>query len=165
MIFLAVPLICFAQEIKQSLQLTIKSDKEVYEVGEEINIEANIKNIGEETAKIYSLSYFDVSEIVVINSKGIKMKPKETMADINFGVPFITIPAGGEYRHTFHNLRWNSLYNFWGFFEEAKLLSDIYNIYVTITNPPKRVGARYLRTSLSDTLTSNTITIEVVEKK
>ena len=153
----------FSEEPKQPLQLTIKSDKQMYEVDEKINIALDIKNNGKEPAKIYSPSIYDVAEIIVTDSKGKKMPPKEAKADINFGPPFITILAGETYHHIFNNLCWNSFDSIWGFFDEAELAPGIYNVYVTITNPPKRIGAKYLQTSLSGTLTSNTIAIEVKE--
>ena len=45
-LLLAIPLVCLAQERGQPLQLTIKSDKKVYEVGDKIKINYTISNIG-----------------------------------------------------------------------------------------------------------------------
>ena len=46
LIFLFVATTAYAQESKQPLVLTIKSDKQVYEVGEDIGINVEIRNIG-----------------------------------------------------------------------------------------------------------------------
>lgn len=57
-LLLVVPLACFAQDAvtkaspKQPLQFIIKSDKEVYKLGEEIEIEVELKNIGKGSISI-----------------------------------------------------------------------------------------------------------------
>ena len=52
-ILLALPLVCFGQETDQPLQLTIKSGKQVYEVGEGIIIDCELTNISDEVISFY----------------------------------------------------------------------------------------------------------------
>lgn len=167
-LLLAFPLVCVAQE-DQPLQLTIRLEKQVYELGEEIDIEVNIKNTGRDIAKIYSPDYWGVSEIIVTNSKGIRMEPKGIKIERTYFEYFMAIPANESRTHIFDNLRWFHCGGAWQFIDEAQLLPDTYNIYVTITNPPRtqRCGQlhQYVKTNLSGTITSNTITIEIVEKR
>ena len=143
---------------EQPLLLTIKSNKKVYKFGEKINIEASIKNIGKDTAKIYSPAFWDVGEMIIRDSDGDMMKPQGMKIKHTFE-DFMTIPPGESSTYIFENLTWFFYGGAWQF----KLSPDIYTIYVTVTNPPTRVGAKYLQTSLYGTITSNTITIEVLD--
>ncbi len=157
------------QEPKQTLELTIKSDKEIYKVGEGINIEASMKNTGKDSVKIYSPEYWGVSEIVVVNSKGMTMKPRGLKVKRNGFDSFLIIPPNESRTSIFNNLMWFFCGGAWQFSDEAQLTSDIYKIYVKLTNPPANNcddnGKIYEKTALSGTITSNTITIEVKSLK
>ena len=155
----------YCQESKQPLELTIKSDKQVYEVGEKINITASIRNNGKENAKIYSPDYAGVSELVIKNSKGLVMKPRGMKIRRGNFESLMSIPSQGTGTHTFENLMWFHCGGAWQFTDHAQLLPDIYTVTIAVTNPPSCVGAKYLGTDLSGVLNSNTITLEVIEKK
>ena len=86
------------------LTLTIAADKEVYAVGEEINLEVNIMNIGKNAAKIYSPDYWGVSDIVVINSQGTAMKPEGIKVEREYFDDFMSIPSNGVRTHIYQNL-------------------------------------------------------------
>jgi hypothetical protein len=58
------------------LQLTIKADKDVYADGEPIDLIAMLNNSGQSTARIYSPEYWGVSEIIVENSRGVRISPR-----------------------------------------------------------------------------------------
>jgi len=150
----------------QPLQLTIKSDKEVYEVGEEINIELAIFNRTKDNVKIYSPEYWGVSKIVVKNSKGdfIKSQFIAKVERASFE-HLISIPSNETRAFFFKNLAWFGCGGLLGFNTKEELIPGAYNIYMTLINPPICVGHKYLITNLSGTLVSNTITIEVVKKK
>lgn len=147
----------------QPLTLTIQTAKEVYVHGEPINIEAIIKNSGNDTVKIYSPDYWGVSAITVINLKGVAMKPRGVKVKRVSFEPFLTIPPQSSVAYTFDNLMWFHCGDAWQFAADAGLPPDTYTIYVTVTNP-RCAGARILSTSLAGVLTSNTITIEIGEK-
>ena len=154
----------YCQEPKQSLQLTIKSDKQVYEVGEEINLELSVKNVGKKSTKVYSPEYWGVSEIFVKNSKGSIIqsrfigKASRLLSDV-----FCNVPAGNTQSFFFKNLQWFGCGGLIGFDLKKDFSPGICTIYMTIKNPPACVGAKYLATDLTGTLTSNAITIEMRE--
>ena len=157
----------YCQEPEQPLTLTINSDKQVYEVGEEISIMASIRNEGKDIAKIYSPDYWGVSEIIVINSQEIPMMPRGLKIERRYFDTFMTIPPNESRVHTFDNLQWFHCGGAWQFIDEVQLKSDTYKIYVTVTNPPVdkcSSDKKFEKTNLSGTLTSNTITIKVTEK-
>src|SRR4051812_36684526 len=90
LLFMATASYC--QEAKQPLQLTIKSDKQVYEVGEKITITVSMRNDGNDTIKIYSPDYWGVSDIIVTNSQGIPMKPRGLKIKRRAFDTFMTVP-------------------------------------------------------------------------
>lgn len=145
----------------QPLTLTIQADKKVYRVGEKINVTASIKNLGDNTAKIYSPAYWGASEITVTNSKGMAMKPRGVEIERTSFELFLTIPSQSSAAYTFDNLTWFHCAGAWRFVGDALLPPDTYQIYVTIAGMPKCAGARYQETSLKGTLSSNVITITI----
>jgi hypothetical protein len=167
-ISLSILLISFGycQESEQPLQFTIKSDKEVYAEGEEIQIEATLKNIGNNTIKIYSPDYWGVSEIKIVNSQRFQLKPQGIKVKRTTFEEFMVLHPGEERIHAYSNLRWFHRGGAWEFRDEAQLKPDTYQLTVIITNPP--LGFSEHKTSentWSGILTSNTITIEVMSKK
>ena len=62
----------YCQESKQSLVLTIKSDKQVYEVGQEVTLRLGIKNLSSEKIQAPSLIW---SSVVILDGKEHKLKP------------------------------------------------------------------------------------------
>ncbi len=172
-IILAIYILFFAitagycQEAMQPLQLIIKSDKQIYDVGEEINITVSIRNESNNTIKIYSPDYWGVSDIIVTNSQGIPIKSRGLKIYRRASDTFMTVPPNESRAHTFDNLLWFHCGGAWQFIDEAQLKPDTYKIYVTVTNPPVDKcggGKKFEKTDLSDILTSNTMTIEVKEK-
>ena len=167
-VLLLITSVGYGQEVSSTLQLTIRSDKQLYEVGEEINIEAKIRNIGKDTVKIYSPDYWGVSEIVVKNSKGLVIKPRGLKIERRAFDKFMVIPSGKMRLHTFNNLMWFHCGGAWQFIDEAQFVPDTYNIYVSVTNPPvdkcTNSNKKFEKTDLSGSLTSNIISIKVVEK-
>ncbi len=151
----------------QPIQFTIKTDKEIYEVGDPINLELNIKNIGDKAVRVYSPDYWGVSEIIVTNSEGRILKPKGVKVERGYFESFMNIPPHESRSHLFNNLEWFHCGGAWIFADGAQLSPGRYQIYATITNPPADKcdsGKRFEETDLSGTLTSNTITIKVTAK-
>ena len=148
----------------EPLQLTIQSDKQAYEAGEEINIELAIHNNTKKSVKIYSPEYPGVSEIFVKNSHGdmIKSQPLAKAERASFDA-FVTIPSNETRTFTFKNLEWFGFGGLSGFDAKKEFFPGTYLIYMTIKNPPACVGAKYLETDLYGTLVSNTITIKVTK--
>ncbi|GEM_PF-3405923 len=168
-ILFLITTVSYGQEPQEGLQLTIKSDKQTYEMGEEINIEASIKNTGKDAVKIYSPDYWGTSEIVVTNSKGMIMKPRGIKVERVAFDEFMIIPSGESRTHAFNNLMWFHCGGAWQFLGDAQLPADSYKIYVTVTNPPvvhcHDSNKQFEKTDLSGTITSGAIPIEVVERK
>ena len=153
---------------EQTLQLTIKSNKQAYEVGEQIQLYATIKNTGKEVIKIYSPDYPGVSEIKIIDSQGIQLKPRGVKIRRLAFERFKTINPGETKTHIYSNLQWFHYGGAWEFSGEARLKPDTYQIIVAITNPPIRFldhESKSFENTRSGTLISNSIAIKVIEKK
>ncbi|MFH1622791.1 MAG: hypothetical protein ABIA97_06730 [Candidatus Omnitrophota bacterium] len=131
----------------QPLQLTIKSDKEVYDAGESIKVISKIKNITSEP--IYLCKYPDASSVIlgpsVVSGNGIwghGLRPKkEDFVLVTKEEPVI---------------------------EELDLTEDIKSVGTfdySFSNTYRQTGNEYGLNAWTGTLASNTITIEVVEKR
>lgn len=156
----------YCQGSEQPLQLLIKSDKEVYAAGEGIQIEALLRNVNNNTIKIYSPDYWGVTEIKIVDSQGSQLKPHGIKVERKAFEEFMVINPGEVKSHIYSNLRWFHRGGAWEFRGEAQLKPDTYQITVTITNPPVRFSEqKVLENTWSGTLTSNTITIEVGESE
>jgi len=159
----------FCQESPQTLQLSINSDQSTYKFGEAINITANIKNTGTGDAKIYSPAYWGVSEIVVKNSKGMKMNPAGLKIERKAFEQMMVISPGEMQSYVFEDLMWFHCGGAWQFRDEDRLKPDTYTIIVAITNRPQGQGEcnssaekNFAATDFNGTLTSNIIFIEVL---
>lgn len=148
----------YCQESKEPLEFTIKSDKEVYGVGEEIKIFLNIKNISKEPIKIElyfwgkehlacgtNTGFQTPSQVVMLDSNGkdisfSNIAPKALMPPVEF----ITVAPHETY---------SAVIPYSKNYQTHKIIPGNYTITV-----------KYNLSALS-TLTSNTITIMVVEKK
>jgi len=146
------------------LQLTIKSDREVYKVGEEIKIELILENISEEeivvcTVWLPSLNMeFKVTRdgekiepIVIIYELAplkredyVKLKPGENIIKSFDISKYVPIDKSGNYNI---KVSYNNWYN-WYYDESEGELGDKISI-----------------DAWTGTLTSNSITIEVIDKK
>ena len=96
----------YGQTPQQPLMLTIKTDKQIFNKGEAINIIATIRNEGSEIAKIYSPEYWGVSEIIVKNSQGTFVNPEGLKIERVAFDSFMTIPPNESRTYTFENLQW-----------------------------------------------------------
>lgn len=152
----------------QPLQVTVKANKGIYEVGEPINLELSIRNIGNKAVRIYSPDYWGTSEIVVTNSQGVLLKPRGAKVERTAFDVFMIIPPNESRTQIYSNLEWFHCGGAWQFSDDAQLPVGRYNISVTITNPPVdkcNSNKVFEKTDLSGTLTSNPIVLEVVGRK
>lgn len=142
----------YSQETTQPLQLTIKSDKQAYEVGEEIKLSMSIENISDKDVLIPSsfISYTDGYKAI---RYGLNINVKDSKGNkLEFlGAHFKSSDTGtvlkvGEIRNAFkiNLLDWFSINK-----------ADKYNVQIVSTSQ---------HSGFIDA-TSNTITIEVAEKK
>ncbi len=194
-IFLLTSLIGYCQE--SSLQLTIKSDKEVYGVGDEIKLTAEIKNVSDEVVKFYMNANENVSFYIVIKdnngkhypiegvqieagpTKLISLKPKEMLQYSFIGKiskrtgyipPPDKTPKKGEYitvYGTFIQLLSNRFY-----LGDNSAKCKIQVLFRSSAEAAEELSGfsseewfEFLKDKWQGTLTSNPITIEVVEKK
>ena len=155
MLLLLLPLVCFAQNATtqaklkhegQPLQLTIKSDKEVYEVGEEINLTVTLKSNSDKEMLVF---WSDEKPSIIIKESGVLVvvlsnfsgenslyiKPKESSPQ---RVTLTANLTAGKYQ----------------------ILLE-YNPRTMPLDQVHKIGTDVWR----GILTSNTITIKVVEKK
>ena len=148
------------------LVLTLKSDKQVYEAGEPINLELSVHNNSKETIQIYSPEYWGVSEIFVKKATGEVVQSQffTKVKRVSFDT-FASIASQGIRSFLFKDLEWFGCGGLSGFNIEKDFSPGIYNLYMTVKNPPVCAGAKYLETDLSGILTSNPLTIEVKAKK
>lgn len=147
-------------DTKAPLTLTIKSDKEVYESGEEVIIFGQIKNISEKDVFIYPLEWTLTVTYEVIDSKGKKIDVPLPISDLwpPTKNDFVLIKAGGLLQKS------------WGLSivdEDLQFLPDVYTIMVRYE---VREDGYYENGKFVDldawtgTLVSNIITIEVKGK-
>ncbi len=150
----------FSQEYKeQPLQLTIKSDKEVYEVGEKFVFSGQIKNISEQDIFIYPLEISLTITFDVIDSRGNK---------IDVAVPIIDL--------------WPPKKDDFALLKSAKFLPKTFKAYIPIESMKPDLYTITVKYNIwqkgyyengkfinldawTGTLTSNTVTVKVIEKK
>lgn len=147
---------------QESIEMIIKADKRDYKQSETIDIELEVKNSREKNVKIFNPDYWGVSQIVITDSNGQKIKPREIKMERSSFSDYMVIPAGGLRDHIFKNLIWFDCGGALQYTAE-QLIPGTYNIYVTVTNPPKCDSKKYSATSLSGTIVSNTITLNIVK--
>lgn len=96
----------YGQEPKQPLEFTIKSDKSVYEVGKEIAIAGQLKNISKHGIVIYPREQSLTVTFDVTDAEGRKVDAAYSISDL--GPPqkkeFITLGSGKTFPKTFRLL-------------------------------------------------------------
>lgn len=121
------------QKPEQSLQLTIKSDKEVYELGEDVTLPLTIKNISSKQVNVPQLIW---SSKVIINGREYSRRPEYIG---NWNGPAVILSG-------------------------TEMFTAIGLSSYDITDGTLVVGKHDIALKI-DIAISNTITIEVVEKK
>lgn len=149
------------KEQVQPLQLTIKSDKQVYEVGEEIIISGYIENTSKQDTYIYPLEQTLTVTYDIIGPQGNKIDVPLPIIDL--WTPkkddFVLIKAGGSLPKTFKLYLTREVF---------PALSGIYTISVKydVWDKGYYENGKFMDLNAwTGMLTSNTIIIEVVEKK
>jgi len=163
-LLLVLPLLCFAQQTDLPFQLTIKSDKQLYETNEEIWIKVAIKNnsginyvlsslgfeISSDNLKvaIYSpVKFSDNAFDDTPNEEEIKMlQPQEKIG----------------LKYNLYTLKWDVIFpSLWPWANKSfntYVQPGKYSIVLTMSGKPKDHTSEYL------SFISNPITIEIVEK-
>ncbi|MFH1441516.1 MAG: hypothetical protein ABIH18_05715 [Candidatus Omnitrophota bacterium] len=147
---------------QKPLEVIIKTDEQVYKQFERIDIELEVKNTGEKKAKIFNPDYWGVSQIIITDSNGKKIKPQVIKKERSSFSDYMVISAGNSQYNIFKNLTWfdcDSALQYTG----EQLIPGTYSICVTVTNPPKCDSKKYSVTSLSGNIVSNIITINIKE--
>ncbi len=147
------------------LELTLfPPDKEEYNFGDQINLSMSLNNKREESTILYSPHYRGVSEIVVKNSRGERMKPQTIKMEYDAFDPFYEISARGSLSWGTYRFGWTDCEGRSEFTESAQLPPDTYQVYVTFTNPPSCPDEKYQMTDFAGTLKSNTVTLKIKPK-
>lgn len=152
-LLLVLPLVCFGQDEKQPLQLTIKSDKQVYMFGEPIWVTCRITNISDAPVKIVKYCSSEYSYETEPPSTTIRHKD------------YFAGAGGGSWDE---DMKYTTIMP--GQFQEWRndLTSDSCMIGETGRIHVRRqttCTSRFDQNAFAGHLTSNTITIEVVKKK
>ena len=153
-LLLSVYQIGYCQESKQPLQLTIKADKEVYGVGEEIVIDAEIMNLLDKAINVDK--YLDWNHAARFLWENEKKEECQLVyvGPIDIMVP-TDLPPQKSFRIWSYQIVWLEDNEFkWGSFTFELIKGKGYSLPGKQTIAMKGWG-----------LTSNTITIKVVEKK
>ncbi len=180
LLLLSFPLVCFAQDTTTKaspsypLQLTIKSDKQVYGVGEFIYISYQLTNIGKEDIAIVrpfseggTIDPATFAGSLIVKREGDEDSTEVVpLSDISWtGLGTILLKKGESY-----NMKVNIVKIEGRGLEDMPYSTQFYlqqDGKYTITG--KYDTDKYRESTISKdwkgTLTSNTITIEVVEKK
>ncbi|MCJ7507392.1 MAG: hypothetical protein MUO85_01510 [candidate division Zixibacteria bacterium] len=140
----------------QPLQITIKSDKEVYEVGEDIVIHAGLKNISDKVVNVNAGGYLDWNDACRFFFKNVK---GEVCRLIHMGPVDITIPD---------QLPSKQLCDFWsytiGLLRDKEFKWQEFKFELVKGKDYSFTGKQTIYMKYYG-LTSNIITIEVVEKE
>jgi len=147
----------------QPLQLTIKADKQMYAVGEKINIRAQLQNISKETVPIYAFKLIYRIHLDIRNSSG-----------IDSGIIVAEYEMPDDYRHVpqkqdFYFLKPQETYSI----DIENLVSGntryeiirpgVYTIEAILRLVVR--GEQFGINAWTGTLTSNSITITAAEKE
>jgi len=146
------------------LELTIKSDKQVYEVGEEIWIQVTIRNASERKQILSALGFIVSSDNIKSPIYSPVKFSDNTFDDNPYKREMVTLQSEEKrvLKYNLYNLKWDILSSsLWASKQFNKYIRPgKYSIYFDSV-----IGDQKDYTPRPNNLTSNTITIEVVEKK
>ena len=158
-LFLILPF-GYCQDLKQPPTISIKSDKQVYEIGEEIKVEVKIKNISQDKILIQTLPAFSLS------SKGslgiwspVKFDKENFYLNANEKTLLQLEPLEEKtFEYNLSQLRWDKQIS-------SKWPSCTLQSFLEPGSYSLVLGVELFFPSLKNKLTSNSITIEVKGKK
>ncbi len=154
----------YGQEDVNPLEFKIKAAKEIYTVGDEIDLTLTLKNNGKTPVKVYDLDYPAVVEIKVVDAESALITPKKKGASPGTPVGLITISPGETKIYQRPHLRWFDANTTWEFNEKEQFPSHNYTIVATMTNPPSGIPVdKAPADRWQGTLSSNLLKIKIFE--